>query len=94
MLVLNPSLTINQAWDHYTNPLLVNYKSKLTGKVKAQKITTHRMGITVSKKYTWHIQVNNSFQLLRKNNIGTFIYGRTFDKVFKYFVLGGGKTCL
>ena len=35
VLVLSPSLTIKQAWNHYTNTLLVNYKGILTGKFKA-----------------------------------------------------------
>ena len=34
MLVINPSLTINQAWNHYTNTLLVKYKDILTGNFK------------------------------------------------------------
>ena len=34
---LNKSLTINQAWNHYTKLFLVNYKDTTTGKVKAKK---------------------------------------------------------
>ena len=44
MLVINPSLTINQAWNHYTNTLLVKYKDILTIKVKAHTTTTCRTG--------------------------------------------------
>ena len=34
ILVLNPSLTINQACNHYTITLLLKYNDILTGKVK------------------------------------------------------------
>ena len=60
MLFLNPSLTIKQSWNHYTNTLLVKYKDILTRKVKAQKTATRRMVITVAKKYRWHMQVENT----------------------------------
>ena len=35
MRVLNPSITINQAWNHYSKQLLVKYKDIITGKVKS-----------------------------------------------------------
>ena len=53
MLILKPSLTINQPWSHYTNTLLVKYKYIITGNIKAKKTTTHRTKITVSQKYRW-----------------------------------------
>ena len=55
ILVLYPSLTINQYWNHYTNTFLVKYKNILTGKVKAHKTTTGRTGITDSHQYIWHM---------------------------------------
>ena len=51
MFVLNPSLTINQAWNHYNKKLLVNYKDMVTGKVKEHKTTTSWTVITVAQKY-------------------------------------------
>ena len=81
MLFLNPSLTIKQSWNHYTNTLLVNYRYIITEKVKVQKTTTRWTGITVAQQYIWHIQVDNLFQFLPDNNTGTLIYGCTLGKV-------------
>ena len=92
MLVINPSLTINQDWNHYTNTCLVKYKDILTGKVKAQKTTTRRTGITVAHQYIWHIQVDNAFQFLHEDNTGTRLDGHNFGKVLEYFNLGGDET--
>ena len=70
MIVLNPSLNINQAWNHFTYKLLVKYKDILTGKVKAHKNTTPCTVIAVSQTFRWHMQVDNSFQFLHGKNIG------------------------
>ena len=47
MLVINPSLTINQDQNHYNNTLLVKYKDIIAVKFKTWKTTTHHMVITV-----------------------------------------------
>ena len=93
MLVLNPSITIKQAWYQYTNTLLVKYKDIFTEKIKAQKTTTHRKVITVTQKYICHMQVENEFQFLRGNNIGNLLDWRTFVGVFEYPPLGDDETC-
>ena len=89
MIVLNPSLNINQAWNHFTYKLLVKYKDILTGKVKAQKNTTFHKGITVAQKYISQMQVYNKLQFLNDNNIGTLLGGSNFSDVFECFPLGG-----
>ena len=47
MLVINPSLTINQDQNHYNNTLLVKYKDIIAVKFKTWKTTTRHMVITV-----------------------------------------------
>ena len=81
MLVIDPSLTINQAWNHYTNTCLVKYKYILTEKVKEQKTTTQSTGITVAHQYIWHVQVYNAFRFLHEDNTGTRLDWDTFGKV-------------
>ena len=93
LLFFNPSLTIKQAWNHYTKIFLVKYKDILTGKLKAQKTTTCRTVIMVAQKYRWHMQVENSFQVMCDNNTGTLSDGRNFGEVFEYPPLGGDETC-
>ena len=93
IIVLNSSLTINQTWNHYTNTFFDKYKDILTGKVKAQKIATHWMGISVAHKYRWHIHFDNVFKFLSDKNTGTLLCGRAFVKVFEYFSLGCDETC-
>ena len=51
MIVLNPTLTINKAWNSYNNTLLVKYKDILAEKVKAKKTTTYQTGIKFSQQY-------------------------------------------
>ena len=87
MIVLNQPLSINQAWNHYNNTFLLKYKDIINGKVKEQETTTGWTGIMVAQKYIWHMNVGNEFQLLRENNTGTPLDGRTFGEFFEHFVL-------
>ena len=57
IIVLNPSLTINQDCNHYTNTFFVKYKDILTGKVKSQKTTTSQTGTTVAQQYIWNMKL-------------------------------------
>ena len=93
MIVLNPPLTINQAWNYSTNTMLVKYNDILNGKVKAQKSTTRWTGIEVYQRYRWNMQIENEVQFLRSNTTGNLLNGSNFGEVFKYFVLGGDETC-
>ena len=81
MIVINLSLTIKQAWNHYSHILLLKYKYILTEKVKEQKTTTQSTGITVAHQYIWHVQVYNAFRFLHEDNTGTCLDWDTFGKV-------------
>ena len=80
MLVINPPLTTNQAWNHYTNTFLLKYRDILTGKVKAHKNTTCQMGITVDQKYIWNMKVDNEFQFLREKTKGPFFMDKPLKR--------------